>query len=220
MQLPEILEKFATTKIAPIWDRRFGSHREVVELLAATIFEDNFYSLDIYLAPGNVGRLDSSLCRYFILKDLVEQGHLTLENLQGFVLDIGSHQGQSVDGIAMYGGKVYGADVGYFASWSASGIGLFADEGISAVRRKTHQGKTPSLVTCFNADWVENMSHNGWCLDLYDTCMDSMDPGGELLLSFGGDPRYKSNLLLRGMVQVDLPRNLSNRENYVLVARK
>lgn len=221
MQLQDILDKVAQTKVATILDRRFGDHRIVIELLASTIMKDNLSGLDSRLSSEEILHLDSSLCRYFILHHLVKEGHLTQANLQGYTIDIGCHLGQSTDGIAMFGGGVYGTDINSLADRSVSGnIRLDAREGISAVREHVRAGVIPNLVTCFNAAWVESMSRDRWCLELYDACMAGMKPGGEVLLSFGQSYKHKGELIERSMHEVQVPGLLRIREQYVLVGRK
>lgn len=203
------------------WNERYSSDQTVLDMLKSTIFEGKEWVLERAFKCDDGWKIDRIALRYYLLKSLVESGHLSIENLHGSVIDIGSFMGCSIDSLAMFGARVNGTDTGCFACFSPSGIEIHGEEGVRYVEHAISDKKVPDLVTCFNASWVEEMSWNRWCVDLYDTCMKGLKRGGQVLMTYAEPCESKEYLAKeKRIIEIELPENLRGMERYVLIGTR
>ena len=206
-------------KLVEKWENNFGSYEEI----RAGVFSKILYPQFVETLKQNQDVLDSTVNRYFVLEHLIKQGALDKSNIEGKVLDIGSFLGASVDALATYGGTVVGTDCGRFSYDSPSGKGIGRLDGRSALQGH-HYRPDLTLVSCFNADWVENMSEENHTKLMCADAMKSLKPEGQILLTFSRDLKNNTELKeyllsLPDAYLVELPKNITKRETYVVTSR-
>ncbi len=214
----KFLENQNTKKVIEIWDRDFGGYEFVRDNILSHIFSPSQFE---WVFPREYFSIESSVLRYHICEYLKDAGLLDQKNLEGDVLDIGSHLGAAVDALAAYGGYVRGTDCGKFSFYSPSNRDIGFWDGKSALRMYHYGSQKLSMMTCFNVDWVEGMSENDFGLHLYFNALPALADNGEILFTFFRD--YKTaNEALRCLPDsriVELPEKLSHREKYAFVAK-
>ncbi len=192
-----------------------GGVEHVLNLLERTIFKDYEKRLKLIFESEFGKVIASTVGRYFLLDYLISEGHLDRKNLEGEALDIGSYLGATVDAIAMYGGKVIGTDNDGHTPQSLSGRPILYMEGITFVKEGC-RGMPISLITCFNADWVEKMSSRGWALQFYQAALERLQIGGQVLLTFRENPLISSSY---GKF-IRLPERFCSKESLVYIGSK
>lgn len=198
------------------WER-YGGFEKVRDLLLRTIFSPFVFS---YKFSTEAFILNSAVDRYHLVKFLIEKGKLDQKNLEGKILDIGCHLGATVDALAIYGGEVIGTDRGAFSYASPSGISIARREGRELVRSYLYSSEKPTLVSCFNVDWVEAMSPKGFAIALCNDSLGSLEPNGQVLCTFSEEnlagklPSFPNSEIVR------LPDGLDRREKYAFTLRK
>lgn len=200
------------------WER-YGGFEKVRDLLFENLFNPWKFKWEFCNKPIYV--IDSSVDRYHLIKFLVHEGVLDEQNLKGKIVDIGCHLGATVDALALFGGVIMGTDSGKFALESPSGIDIGVRGGREYVKTFSNGNEKLSLVSCFNTDWVEDMSREGFALRLYNDALHSLIEGGQVLYTFSKEYGGHRDLsLLPDSHVVKLPEGLNKREDYAFSAKK
>lgn len=207
------------------WDAQYGDHKTIVNLLLESAFKDREYALHRLTSSEESWMIERIVLRYQQMQYLIEKGFLDSDNLKGHVLDVGCCLGLSTDALGMFGGMVEGTDKGFFAYRSPSGIELHPSEGLAFVKRQSENGYQPTLISCFNADWVEEMSGSGWAQQFHDASIKALHEGGQVLMTFSG--RYQQPVELsaklsekRACTRIDLPDAFKGMEDYIIISIK
>lgn len=214
----KFIELANAEKLVEKWERDFGSYEEIRD----DVFSNVFYPQFVETLKHNQDVLDSTINRYFILEHFLKQGALNKSNLEGNILDIGSYLGASVDALATYGGNVVGTDCGRFAYDSPSGKGIGRLDGRS-VLQSHHYRPDLTIASCFNADWVEDMSEENHTRHMCADAIKALKPGGQILLTFSGSLKNKTEfkeylLSLPNACLEELPKNLAKKETYAFTS--
>jgi len=199
------------------WER-YGGFEKMKGLLLK-LFEPQKFEQEFAMKPFV---LNSTIDRYHLLGFLIERGMLDRKNLEGKVIDIGCNLGATTDALALYGGEVIGTDCGKFACESPSGIPIFELEGRRIVKERFPINGGLSLVSCFNVDWVEDMSHGEFSVELYKEALKALEQGGQVLYTFSGgsEEMHKRLSLLPRSSIIKIPNGLNKSEGYAFVATK
>jgi hypothetical protein len=198
---------------------KYGGFEEVRDLFLEKILNpldfERIFSTEAFI-------LDSSIDRYYLIEFLIEQGMLDRENLEGKVIDIGCHVGATVDALGMYGGEVVGADNGRYAYESPSGRPISRMEGRSIIRSYSSRDDKPTLVSCFNVGWVEDMSYEGFAFDLCQDSLSVLKPNGQVLYTLSNEDleKYRKLNSFPNSQLIQLPEGLNKRDEYAFTLRK
>jgi hypothetical protein len=205
------------------WEN-YGGFEKVRDLLLEKMFTPGTFK---WKFSTDAAVLNSTVDRYYLLNFLIEERILDGQNIKGTIIDIGCHVGATTDALAMYGGDVRGTDRGKYAYSSPSGRSISGQEGISMVKSynvlKLRDNPKPSLIACFNVDWVEEMSHNRFAIELCQESLNTLGNGGQVLYTFSrktGLEDYSELEVLQNSQIIELPKGLNKREKYAFVASK